>query len=337
MASLAEIRAKLAAQQQNAKGNSNSDKTLFAHWNIEEGQSALVRFLPDGNSTNDFFWVERLQIKLPFAGIKGKSDKHTTVVVPCMEQWGESCPVLTEIRPWFKDKSLEEVARKYWKKRSYILQGFVRENPTDEDDMENPIRKFIFTPELFKLVREGIMDPEIDEIPTHSEQGLDFRVKKGSKGGYPDYGTSGWSRRSSALTMQENDAIEKFGLNDLSVFLPKKPSDVELQAIKELFAASVDGELYDADKWGNYYRPYGMDEASAASVAAHAAANKTTVTTKPVHSARISNAQVDLVTGESSPTVEMPSEIKSEETQPAGDGNKKAQDILNMIRSRKQS
>jgi hypothetical protein len=55
-----------------------------------------------------------------------------------------ACPILAEVRTWFKDKSLEDQGRKYWKKRSYIMQGFVRENPiADDTTPDNPIRKFI--------------------------------------------------------------------------------------------------------------------------------------------------------------------------------------------------
>ena len=146
MASLAEIRARLQAAEGNKGGQSTGgDNSIYPHWNMEEGQSATLRFLPDANTKNTFFWQERAMIRLPFAGIKGEGDsKQVYVQVPCVEMWGEACPILAEVRTWFKDKSLEEMGRKYWKKRSYIFQGFVRENPLSEDKTpENPIRRFI--------------------------------------------------------------------------------------------------------------------------------------------------------------------------------------------------
>lgn len=325
MATLKEIREKLAAQQAKLNGNGNNgDKTLYGHWNIEEGQSALVRFLPDLDKSNDFFWVERLQIKLPFAGIKGKNDKHTVVTVPCMEQWNESCPVLAEVRGWFKDKSLEEVARKYWKKRSYILQGFVRENPIEEE-LENPIRKFILTPELFKLVREGIMDPEIEELPVDFEHGLDFRIKKGSKGGFPDYGTSSWARKESALTMDERAAIEAHGLYDLKSFLPRKPNEVEIGVIKEMFQASVDGEQYDPERWANYYKPYGLGDTFSAEATADAAKHQE----KKEEATRESADAVSV----SSPDATADTPVV---TTSATSNSERANEILNKIRARKQ-
>lgn len=325
--SLAEIRAKLKAQQDKQGGNQkNSDTILFAHWNIQEGETASVRFLPDADKSNDFFWVERLQIKLPFAGVKGKSDKPVVVTVPCVEMWGEQCPILAEVRTWFKDKALEDMGRKYWKKRSYILQGFVRENPNKDDVTENPIRKFLLTPELFKLVREGIMNPEIEEIPTHFDQGLDFRIKKGTKGGFADYSTSNWARRESALTSEEHDAIEKHGLFDLKTFLPKKPSDIDLQVMKEMFEASVNGEQYDLERWGQYFKPFGMKDDSDSTAGAEGYASNNQVEKE---------AHIPVVTRKPVHTIDEDEVIETNAPAASGNNNQKAQDILKMIRERK--
>ena len=125
MATLQEIRAKLQQSSQQS-GSNGGDNQIYAHWNIQENQPTTIRFLPDGDNSNTFFWIERAMIKLPFAGVKGEvNSKPITVQIPCMEMWNETCPVLTEVRPWFKDKSLEEMGRKYWKKKSYLFQGFV--------------------------------------------------------------------------------------------------------------------------------------------------------------------------------------------------------------------
>ena len=133
---LAEIRAKLQANEGRKSGESQSsgDNAIYAHWNIPENTTARVRFLPDADPKNTFFWVERAMIKLPFAGVKGQADSKPVVVqVPCVEMWGEACPILAEVRTWFKDPNLEDMGRKYWKKRSYLFQGFVRDNPLSDD------------------------------------------------------------------------------------------------------------------------------------------------------------------------------------------------------------
>ena len=114
---LSEIRAKLQSTEGRKSGESSSggsDNAIYAHWNIPENTTARVRFLPDGNNANSFFWVERAMIKLPFAGVKGQADSKPIVVqVPCVEMYGsgENCPILAEVRTWFKDPNLEEMGR----------------------------------------------------------------------------------------------------------------------------------------------------------------------------------------------------------------------------------
>ena len=264
MATLAEIRAKLQEAQSKSTGQSTGggDNAIYPHWNMEEGQSATLRFLPDGNTKNTFFWVERAMIRLPFNGVKGEMEsKQVFVQVPCVEMWGDACPVLAEVRTWFKDKSLEDMGRKYWKKRSYIFQGFVRENPLNDDKSpENPIRRFIIGPQIFTTIKGALMDPELEELPTDFMRGVDFRIAKTSKGGFADYSGSKWSRKETALTEAEQAAIETHGLYDLSTFLPKRPGDVELKVIKEMFEASVDGEAFDMERWGQYFKPAGMSQ-----------------------------------------------------------------------------
>ena len=328
MASLAEIRARIAAQENKSQGKSNtqSDNSIYPHWNIDEGTTASIRFLPDGDSKNEFFWVEKAMIKLPFNGVKGDANvKQIIVQVPCNDMYvPNSCPVLAEIRPWYKDESLKEMANKYWKKRSYIFQGFVRQNPLGDDKTPaNPIRRFAISTQIYPLIRAGLMDPEILELPTDYMRGLDFNIKKTSKGGYADYSTSSWARRESALTEAELAAIEAHGLFKLADFLPKQPTDAELRIIKEMFEASVDGQPYDNERWGNYYRPYGL-EAPAGTTAA--ATQASTETSAPATAPIAESAPFDT---DEPATASAPISIPT--SAPSSD---KAQDILAMIRAR---
>jgi len=333
MASLAEIRAKLQEAQNNTGGNrqSGGDNAIYPHWNIQEGQESVVRFLPDGDTNNTFFWVERAMIKLPFAGIKGETDsRNVQVQVPCVEMYndGTTCPILTEVRPWFKDKSLEDMGRKYWKKRSYIFQGFVADDPLNEETPSNPIRRFIIGPQIFQIIKGALMDPELEELPTDYLRGVDFRIKKTSKGGYADYSTSTWSRRERSLTDVEQAAVETNGLYNLSDFLPKKPTDVELKVIHEMFEASVDGEAYDPDRWGQYYRPAGMAQRTGDPNTQ----NNNVASAAPTPTPTPAEAPAPVV--EASPAPEA-TPAPAAEAAPSEGGESRAQDILKMIRERK--
>jgi hypothetical protein len=324
MASLAEIRAKLKEQESRLTGGERTggDNSIYPFWNLKENSESLVRFISDGDLNNTFFWVERAMIKLPFSEIKDSTDNKPVVVnVPCMEMYGETCPILSEVRGWFKDPSLEAMGRKYWKKRSYIFQGFVVEDGLKEETSpENPIRRFIIGPQIFQLIRGALLDPEMDDLPTDTVNGVDFKLIKTSKGGYADYSTSKWSRRSRPLNDQENKAIATHGLFNLKDYLPKKPGDVELKVIKEMFEASVDSEPFDMGRWGQYFKPAGMSSATGDPTA------RTTKAAAPMED--YLDDELAVTKAASAPPAEV--------SKPANSSGSKAENILAMIRNRKQ-
>ena len=324
MASLAEIRAKLK-EQESRQGGSNTgggDNAIYPFWNIKEGESATLRFLPDGDESNTFFWKERLMIKLPVSGIKGQTDSRPVQVqIPCMEMYGDTCNILNEVRGWFKDPSLEDMGRKYWKKRSYLFQGFVVDNPLSEDATpENPIRRFIIGPQIFQIIKQALMDPDMEELPTDYTAGVDFRLNKTSKGGYADYSTSNWARRERPLGDSEMNAINTNGLFNLSDFLPKKPSDVELKVMQEMFEASVDGEAYDEEKFSTYFRPAGM---SARTGDPNTSSSNGTATSRTEQTPPATPAVETTPAPQAEATTEQSTETEG-----------KAEDILAMIRAR---
>jgi hypothetical protein len=105
--------------------------------------------------------------------------------------------------------------------------------------------------------------------------------------------------------------------------LPKKPGEAELRIIKEMFEASVDGQPYDNERWGAYYRPWGLE----APAGATAQTTATIATSAPVATpvAESSTAPWD---DEASTTASAPIEV------PKATSTDKAQDILAMIRAR---
>jgi len=167
------------------------------------------------------------------------------------------------------------------------------------------------------------MDPELDELPTDYLKGLDFRIAKTSKGGFADYSTSKWSRRERAISDVEQAAIASHGLFNLSDFLPKKPTDVELKVMKEMFEASVDGEAYDLDRWGQYFKPAGMGQATGDPNKASA----------PRASAPAAPAASEEYDDEPAPAV---TAAPAAAPAASGEGSSRAQDILAKIRARQQ-
>ena len=258
--SIHDIRKKLLEDD---KKRESKQTDVYPFWNIPENKPCVIRFLPDGNPENIFFWVERQMIQLPFPGTESNPSKPIVISVPCVEMYGQNryCPVMQELRKMFKDNSMTEIARKYWKKRTYLFQGFVVEDPLmmegkADDLLENPIKKFIINPSIFKIIQSSILDTEIEESPVHYELGRDFRLIRTKKGQFSDYSVSKWSMKTRPLSEFELEAIEKYGLYDLSSLLPKEPTEKELNIIYEMFKASVNEELCK-DEWRRLY--YGRE------------------------------------------------------------------------------
>jgi hypothetical protein len=250
--------------------------------------------------------------------------------------YGDQCPILAEVRGWFKDSSLEEMGRKYWKKKSYLFQGFVRENPISDDKApENPIRRFIISPQIFALVKGALLDPELENLPTDYAGGLDFTVSKTQKGGFADYSTSKWARKESALNSDEQAAIDKFGLFNLADFLPKKPTAAELDIMKEMFEASVDGQPYDTERWGAYFRPRGVAAPAGTTAPAQQAAPK--ATPAPTPATPVAEDADDSVPFDADPvSEEATAEASAPVVAPTASANR-AEDILAMIRNRQKT
>ena len=332
MATLDEIRAKLQSQQ--AKGEQKGgggDRAMYPFWNTPEGQSSTIRFLPDADPSNTFFWVERLVIKLPFQGVKGGDDKEVIVQVPCMEMYGESCPIISETRPWWKDPDLQSMARTYYKKKSYLFQGFVVNSAFEEKELpENPIRRFMINSSIFDIIKSSLMNPEMEDLPIDFQNGRDFKLTKTTKGQYANYSTSNWSFKTRPLNAEEAGAIETHGLFNLRDFLPKKPDAAELNAIKEMFQASVNQEAYDADRWGNFYKPFGLNTGNSADRDEDGFKRNTPAAS----STPSANDILSRLQPASAPVAEEVDEPVVPASAPAAGGKPDAQEILRRIRER---
>ena len=269
MATKQEIMEALLASKEKAQNrgtktqSSGGDHASYPFWQADIGQTVTLRFLPDGDSDNTYFWVPREVIKMPFDGVEGgdyPTSKQVTVTVPCMHMWGEVCPVQAATKSWWKTDK-EETARIYWKKKSYIFQGFVVASPIEEDVIpENPIRRFVINPSIFQIIEKSLMDPEMEDMPTDYVGGVDFRIQKTKQGEYANYSSSDWSRKTRSLSEAELIAIEQYKLFNLKEYLGRRPDADEILAIKAMFDDSLAGRPFDMASFGKYYRPYGDNE-----------------------------------------------------------------------------
>ena len=130
-----------------------------------------------------------------------------------------------------------------------------------------------------------------------------------------------WSRNERSLSTDEQAAIDNHGLFNLKDFLPKKPTDVELKVMKEMFEASVDGEAYDMERWGQYFKPAGMSQATGDP-------NKSASRAAPAASSAPVDDDAPFDADEPAPKAAPAAPAASNESA------SRAQDILAMIRNR---
>lgn len=266
MSKMAEYRAKLLAKQGGNKDNnrqrSSGDNASYQFWNMNFGDTAIVRFLNDGDQSNDDFWTERQTCVLPFSGVVGgdyPTNEDVKVTVPCIDMFnikGKRCPIITGTKSLWDTN--EELAKVYWKKRSYIFQGFVVESPFAEENVpENPIRRIVANPMVFKQIFNGMIAPDMEDMPIDYDLGCDFMIRKTQNGKWAEYTSSNFARRSRSLNEAERSAIDKFGLFNLKDALGAIPSDDAIDALGAMLQDSLDGKPYDMASFGEYFRPYG--------------------------------------------------------------------------------
>ena len=184
------------------------------------------------------------------------------------------------------------------------------------------------------------MDPDMEHSPVDLINGVDFIISKSSKGGYSDYSTSKWARKESSITEEMQDAIAQYGLPDLSTYLPKKPTPEQLSAMYEMFQASVDGELYDPERWQQFYRPNGFagtntrrdEDAAAAAPSSPVRPVTRPAVQPPAPRPAVPQLDTDDMPYDDAPTAPP---VSQPVAQPAADGAKKSpQEILAMLRNR---
>ncbi len=134
------------------------------------------------------------------------------------------------------------------------------------------------------------------------------------------------------MSDEEQAALTQYGAFDLKSFLPKKPGEVELKVMKEMFEASVDGEAFDMDRWGQYFKPagYGGKGGDAAAPAATPAARPAPAAAAPAPVAEAAAPWEDEVaTAEKS--------FSAPAATGGSEASSRAQDILAKIKARQAS
>lgn len=224
------------AQEEKKEGTGGNNNNYYPFWDMAVGQRCVIRFLPDLNENNPRgFLVEKTTHNLTVNGQRRS--------VPCLSMYEDDCPVCKVSQDYYKTKD-EVNGKKYWKKRQYIAQALIVEDPlpANDDTGENhvgKVRAISLGFQIYNIIKEAFGSDELEGVPYDFSEGYDFIIKKTEQGQYASYavGTK-FANKQRALTAAELEAAEA-GMVDLSTLLPANPGE---DYVRACLNADLNGE-----------------------------------------------------------------------------------------------
>jgi hypothetical protein len=216
----------------NESASESFPNNYYPFWKMNDGEHAVIRLLPDANTENpNAFFVEKAMHNLVING----ENKN----VPCMSMYGEDCPICAVSSAYY-NKGDKVNGKKYWKKRQYLMQAIVIKDPLPKDEttgenFEGKVCCIAMGFQLYNIIKDASMSGELDAIPFHFKNGVDFIIKKTKQGEYSNYVLSKFMRTNRDLTDDEI-AIAEAGMIDLATLIPRQPT---VEAIQESLSAAM--------------------------------------------------------------------------------------------------
>ena len=211
----------------NESSKDSRPNNYYRFWEMADDSHAVVRFLPDANEENKKgFFVEKRMHNLVINGEK-KS-------VPCLTMYGEECPIC-KVSKAFYDKGDEDNGKAYWRKRQYLTQAIIVKDPLPPDTQtgethEGKVRLIALGFQLYNIIKDATMTGELDTVPFLFKNGVDFIIKKSKQGKYSTYALGSKFARSNRDLTDEEIALAKEHMIDLSTLLPQAPTVDSVQA-----------------------------------------------------------------------------------------------------------
>lgn len=230
---------KAAFKKNENDGNTNRVNNYYPFWDMQDGQQAIVRFLPDKNSSNPLgFLVEKLMHNLDINGEK----KNT----PCLRMYNEDCPICKVSSAYYKAEDKVN-GKKYWRKKQHIAQGLIIEDPLPADENtkethEGKVRFFALGYQLFNVIKEAFEGGELEDVPCSQDGGYDFIIKKTRQGDYSGYAVGSRFRAKARSLTETERGVADDQMIDLITLLPPNPGEDKVSAI---LTAALNGTAYE--------------------------------------------------------------------------------------------
>lgn len=238
--SLAEMKAAYASTGNSNNNTPRRDNNYYPFWDMQFNEKAVIRFLPDLNEDNPRgFMVEKVFHNLTI------NDRREQV--PCPSSVGEPCPIC-ELSQNYYSSDDEINGKKYYKKRQYIAQAIVIDDPLPPDQVTGEkhtgkLKYISINWQLYTIIKEAFEGDDLEFPPDDVENGYDFIIKKTEQGKYASYtvGTK-FATRSRALSDEEFAVYEN--RVDLSTLLPKQ---LGAEKVRAMLNADINGGSVEDD------------------------------------------------------------------------------------------
>ena len=234
--SLAAVRAAFGDTQERGASKEQFTSNYYPFWNMKPGQRCVIRFLPDLDRSNPRgFLVEKTTHTLDINGSKK--------TVPCLTMYDEDCPICKVSQQFYKNEDKVN-GKKYWKKRQYLAQCLVVEDPLPADPQtgetfQGKVTAISLGFQIYNIIKEAFADEDAFEgLPYSVDGGYDFVIKKTEQGEYSTYTTgTKFMNKQRHLTEEEISAADE-GSVELKSLLPRHPT---LEKVEALLNADLNG------------------------------------------------------------------------------------------------
>jgi hypothetical protein len=207
----------------------NYNAERFNFWNMNNDEEAIVRFLPNKDE-NDPWWFH--EYKYHEVWVDGKKRN-----LNCLSNYGEKCPLCDKAQEYYANNNVP-MGRKLYRKISWLGQVIVIKDPLPIDpevgkNANGEYRTVSISKQVYDALIGSIKDDldDSEHLPTDYEYGTNFIIKKFSKKVTLDNGKSSEqadysrSRFAKKQTELDEDMVElaKEKLVVLSTLMPSKP------------------------------------------------------------------------------------------------------------------
>lgn len=221
------------------QSNTPSDSRYYPFFLADVGTESIVRFCPDKNQDNQWFFLERDIHRIP---VNGEIKK-----VPCLKMYGHECPLCDSSRAFYKKEGkTSATGKQLYRKRDWLAQVYVKKdalppNPENNETFEGKVKAVVVTSQVYEAIDISLEDVD---IPPHQYLGgSDFLIRPTQDGNYRSYVRSRFAKAPSDLDDDIIDYIEA-NIVDLRTLLPAEPN---IDDVNGYLASFLSGTEYTPD------------------------------------------------------------------------------------------